>query len=446
MPEPVSLSFAMGLPPKDAVAYFASKGYRVTFDWKEMDQAARAQAFTIAKMAQADMLRDVQTCLAQCLTEGKTEDWFRKRMEPYLKARGWWGKKPMIDPRTGEERRVQLGSPARLRLISRQNMQTAFMAGRYKGQLENADARPWWQYVAVLDGKTRPSHKVLSGRTFRFDDPFWASHYPPNGFNCRCRVRTLSDFRLDKEQLTPESGVGNMVTEQVAVPDRATGQVQRRPVTGYRVPQTGYTVFTDVGFSANPGAAAFGTDMEMARKLSLVQDPALRAQAVQALNGNPARREAFGTWARRVLETGRGSQADVQVVHFMLGAVGTVVAEHGCEPAQVAVVSSKRLLHANSPKHREMGTAPEPAMLADLPALLDRADRILWDNANGNLVYVIPVSDGKSLKIILDVPARGRDATKLAGRYDAVINAMRVDSVRVDPDVQKQYELVWEKK
>jgi len=258
MPEPVSLSFAMGLPPKDAVAYFEGKGYRVTFDWKELDQAAHATGFTIAKMAQADMLRDVQSCLTQCLTEGKTEDWFRKRVDPFLRARGWWGKQPMIDPRTGEERRVQLGSPARLRLIYRQNMQTAFMAGRYKQMLENADARPWWQYVAVLDGKTRPSHKVLSDRPSRYDDPFWASHYPPNGFNCRCRVRALSDFRLDKEKVTPESGVGNMVTEQVAVPDSATGEVQRRTVTGYRVPQSGYVVFTDVGFSANAGASWLG--------------------------------------------------------------------------------------------------------------------------------------------------------------------------------------------
>ena len=76
MPEPISLSFVMGLPPKDAVAYFEGKGYRVTFDWKELDQAAHATAFTIAKMAQADMLRDVHACLAQCLTEGKTEDCF----------------------------------------------------------------------------------------------------------------------------------------------------------------------------------------------------------------------------------------------------------------------------------------------------------------------------------------------------------------------------------
>ena len=165
-------------------------------------------------------------------------------------------------------------------------MQTAFMAGRYKAMLENADARPWWQYEAVLDRRTRPSHRILSGRTFRFDDPFWSSHYPPNGFRCRCRVRALSDFRMDRENVTPESGVGNMVTEEVAVPDRATGEVQRRNVTGYRVPQTGYTVFTDVGFSANPGASWLGGTLdELTRKLDVAPSDIARQVVADMVSG-----------------------------------------------------------------------------------------------------------------------------------------------------------------
>lgn len=290
MPKPVSLSFALGLPPADAVAYFESKGYKVTFDWHELDQAAHAQAFTVAKAASLDVLADIRAALKTALAEGKTEAWFRKDLEPKLRAKGWWGKKAMVDPGTGEERKVQLGSPARLRLIYRQNLQTAFMAGRYKAMLENADARPWWQYVAVLDGKTRPSHKVLAGSTFRFDDPFWSSHYPPNGFNCRCRVRALSDSRMQAENVTPESGVGNMVTENVTVP-AADGQRLTRPVTGYKLP-SGHVAFTDAGFSANPGASWLGGALdELTRKLD-----AAPADLARAAVGEMTRGPVLGQW------------------------------------------------------------------------------------------------------------------------------------------------------
>ncbi len=286
MPAPVSLSFALGLPPADAVAYFESKGYKITFDWHELDQRAHAQAFTVAKAASLDVLADIRAALKTALAEGKTEAWFRKELEPKLRAKGWWGKQKMVNPRTGEERKAQLGSPARLRLIYRQNLQTAFMAGRYKTMLENADARPWWQYVAVLDGKTRPSHKVLGGRTFRFDDPFWSSHYPPNGFNCRCRVRALSGSRMEAEKVAPESGVGNMVTEEVALP-AADGQRLKRSVTGYRVPESKYVAFTDAGFSANPGASWLGGALdELTRKLD-VAPPDLARAAVGEMTRGP---------------------------------------------------------------------------------------------------------------------------------------------------------------
>jgi len=444
------LGFLLTLPPKDAISYLESKGAKITFNWHEVWQEAQAKAFTVANVARLDVLEDIRGAGQRALAEGRTQKMFAKDLEPVLRAKGWWGKRTELGA-DGKERQVQMGSPARLKLIYRQNMQTAYMAGRYKQMLENADNRPWWRYVAVLDQRTRPAHRLLNGRTFRHDDAFWGSHYPPNGWGCRCRVQALSDMGLEREGVTPETGEGRMVQRNVDMVDRRTGEATTRQVTGYKIGPApdAPTVWTDPGFSYNPGAAAYGLDMEAARRLSLVQDTSLRAQAVQALNGNPARHQAFENFAREVLDTRRGGTGQAQVVHFMRGEVAQAVAEAGGEPVQVVTASAKRMLHADSPKHARMGTAPAQEDLLRLPQLMDEATSILWDADNANLVYVCPAKDsGKVLKVVVDVPMRPKDAKGLAklGSFDAVVNVMEIGEIDARPLTQSQFRLLWTKK
>jgi uncharacterized protein with gpF-like domain len=125
------------------------------------------------------------------------------------------------------------------------------MAGRYKQQMENADDRPYWQYIAVMDSRTRPAHSALNGKVFRFDDVFWDTHFPPCGFRCRCRTRAYTAQQVKDKGLTVESGKDNMVWEDKKISGDIT-----RPVAGYRDPKTGKITFTDPGWSSNHGKTA----------------------------------------------------------------------------------------------------------------------------------------------------------------------------------------------
>jgi len=49
----------------------------------------------------------------------------------------------------------------------------------------------------------------------------------------------------------------------------------------------------DVGWSYNPGSAAFGTDQALIRKLVEIHDAQLREQVVQTLNNSRERQLAF---------------------------------------------------------------------------------------------------------------------------------------------------------
>lgn len=82
-----------------------------------------------------------------------------------------------------------------------------YLTGKYKRMTEPGvkALRPYWQYDAVNDSKTRPSHLAMDGRVFMADDPIWDTWFPPNGFKCRCTVKTLSKRQMEQRGLTVET-------------------------------------------------------------------------------------------------------------------------------------------------------------------------------------------------------------------------------------------------
>lgn len=264
MSSPVDLSFAIGLPPHQAVDYFRSKGYVISWNWYDTWQEAHAHAFTVAKAARADILTEIRRAVDKALNEGITFEQFRKELEPRLKAMGWWGKQWLGDE-SGQATAVQLGSVSRLKTIYRTNMQSAYMAGRWKDQIDNADDRPYLQYVAVLDSRTRPQHAALNGKVFPINDPFWDSFYPPLAFNCRCRVRSLNSKNLQDRSLTlsstdtrPGVSSGGTLSKEDRLVSKTTGLMEE--VTVYTDPATGKKTAPDPGWNYNPGKAKWQPD------------------------------------------------------------------------------------------------------------------------------------------------------------------------------------------
>lgn len=250
MPDPVNLSYAIGLKPKDAIAYFEGKGYTIGFRWHDVAQEAHARAFTVAGVMKVDVLEDIKSAMLKAFTDGHTQADFEKNLKPILQAKGWWGRGYITDKSTGEITGKYL-DPWRLKTIYRTNMQTALMAGRYKAFMANVDDRPFWQYVAVMDRRTRPSHAALNGRVFRYDDPFWISFWPPNGWNCRCSVRALDADNLQERGIDLSSSAGRL--DEIEVPNN-----RRNPAAGMaRVARFEYTpgkfITPDAGWSYNPG-------------------------------------------------------------------------------------------------------------------------------------------------------------------------------------------------
>ena len=197
-------------PPEHAVAYLRARGHVLSpsFDWRELWQESHTTAFTVAKSAGYDILGDIQSELARAMSEGRTYRQFAADLTPVLQKKGWWGRTDMVDPVTGELSNVQLGSPRRLKIIYDTNMRTAHAAGNWVRIQENRRTHPYLRYVAVLDNRTRDEHRLWHGVLLPADHAWWKTHYPPNGWRCRCTVMQLSKEDMEmvgyRETAAPE--------------------------------------------------------------------------------------------------------------------------------------------------------------------------------------------------------------------------------------------------
>jgi len=172
------------VPFTEALAY--AKAQKVVLPgeyYGERIGLARAQARTISGLAGVDQIQHVFDLLDKEMKSGGTFQSFRKAVEA-----GDVG--------------VAL-SRNHLELIYRNNIQTAYSAGRWQQVVANKDNRPYLMYIAVNDGRTRPRHRAMHGHIAKIDDPWWATHHPLNGYRCRCTTRSLGEAEAKRKGIKP---------------------------------------------------------------------------------------------------------------------------------------------------------------------------------------------------------------------------------------------------
>ncbi|HHF5283686.1 TPA: phage minor head protein [Haemophilus influenzae] len=263
---PSAPKFAIGVEPKQAIEFLRQKKMLASKVLaKEMQDSALARATTIARLTSLDMTKDIYQSLETAMREGKGFHAWKKELVSEFERKGWiFGKDPSIrgidghllaDPKTGE----YFGTPRRLNTIYRVNMQSAYSAARYQRLRDNVDNRPYWQYSAVGDARTRPAHLALSGKVYRYDDPFWATFYPPNGFNCRCTVIALGDRDLKRRGIDKPDDSSEFLVEVERPADK---QGNREKTVGFKLPD-GTVRVTDKGFDYNVGRLNYKPNLDL---------------------------------------------------------------------------------------------------------------------------------------------------------------------------------------
>ncbi len=237
MPSPVLKS----LTPEEAIKSFRKKGYAIGFSWRDVWKEEHAVAFTVAKAMRIDILEDIRGATDKAISKGIAFGEFKKQLAPVLQAKGWWGRKEIEDPLDGKLKPATLGSNRRLRTIYDTNMRMAHATGRWERIERLKDRRPYLRYIAIQDERTRETHAAWHDTVLPVDHPFWDTHYPPNGWRCRCSIQQLGDRDLKR--------FGHKVSPRA--PDQGSRDIlDRRRGEIHKVPRG-----IDLGFDYNVGKA-----------------------------------------------------------------------------------------------------------------------------------------------------------------------------------------------
>lgn len=343
-----------GVKFSEAIDYLKGKLPETSQAHDDLAGPVHGKVYTLAGSTKTDLVRDIHNSITGALENGRTITDFRKDFDKAVQEHGWQykGKRGW-----------------RTSVIFDTNMRSARMAGRWKQLQDGKDRRPYLQYRTAGDARVRPQHRQWNGLIYPVDDAFWLTHYPPNGWGCRCTVRAYSQADLDSKDLSV-SPPFEMKTREVITRD---GEIKDRVPVGI-----------DPGWDHNVGQAWLSPEAALGQKLArlprelqgIVTDKTITPAFEQVMNTN------FKA-LRKPVEQGVKAVSEPAIAGYLDSATLNGLAQAAPDLA----LSSTAVTVPNA---RALGeSSPWPvAWLDDLPSNLRNYRAVLRHKASGFLMVV----------------------------------------------------------
>ncbi|MCX8712297.1 hypothetical protein J3U57_06195 [Gilliamella sp. B3464] len=175
------------LPFEEQIEFFRRKANVPTNSYADIYNNEHDYAFVVAGANRNALLNDFRAAIDKAISQGTTLEEFRKDFAEIVEKHGW---------------SYNGGFNWRTRIIYETNLNSAYQAGRYQ-QLKDAKF-PYMEYLhSDYVEHPRELHESWDHLVLNFNDSWWNTHFPPNGYGCQCRVRgrTTGDLkRMGKNQ------------------------------------------------------------------------------------------------------------------------------------------------------------------------------------------------------------------------------------------------------
>lgn len=161
------------LPFKEQIEFFRRKANVPTNSYADIYNSEHDYAFAVAGANRNALLNDFRSAIDKAISQGITLDEFRKDFTEIVEKHGW---------------SYNGGFNWRTRIIYETNLNSSYQAGRYQ-QLRDGKF-PYMEYLhSDYVEHPRELHQSWDHLVLDFKDPWWNTHFPPNGYGCQCRVR-----------------------------------------------------------------------------------------------------------------------------------------------------------------------------------------------------------------------------------------------------------------
>lgn len=373
----IRVGFGFNTPFKEQLDFFRGKLNLPTERWDDIMLAAHDRAFIVAGAAKADLLHDLRQSVDNAIAKGTGLDAFRREFKATVAKHGWTGW-------TGEG--SQAGEAWRTKVIYQTNLSTSYAAGRYRQLTSPAalEAMPFWTYIhndSVLH--PRPQHLAWNGLTLKHDDPFWTTHFPPNGWGCHCRVRGVRRPAPDAPVQPPEGW--DAVDPGTESPDGI-----------------------DRGFGYQPGASAAAPLQGLIDQKLIKLDAPIGAAMWKHLEPAMQMERQQAWWDTLDAWQGTPQRGRTAVV----GAIAPehldwLMREKKVAPQSAAVGIREGLVRGTKQdRHMSAQDGLSDADWRRLPEIIASPDEVYYDERTGKLVYVVSSGDDARVKLSLEFDYR----------------------------------------
>lgn len=220
--ENVALAF-LDLPWDDALQAFQERVPTRKNELQRLLKAYAQRSDEARKLALESIQRYVKASLATHIRDGGTYTDFAQDIEDGRESLG-----------------MTVDDPSYLKMVFRTNVQSAYGAGRFRAitDPEVIEERPYVQYRTVGDARVRDTHALLDRCIFHAESPEWRRVAPPNSYNCRCSMVSLSEDEVGSSKVygqVPANYVGTPEFDTAPTPTIEPANDNARELGGFAV-------------------------------------------------------------------------------------------------------------------------------------------------------------------------------------------------------------------